>query len=105
MEEWIRTRDEIYKIVSSYYKNKGLEKSEFSRRLKAVNDVLVKEMSLKESLDWWITGEIEFYWDWTQAEISKLRRRYRKELKGILESLDFKVYRNEITDLRKVEKA
>lgn len=60
MDNWIRTRDEIYQAVSGYYKKKGLDKSKFSRRLKAVNDVLVKEMSLKESLDWWITGELEF---------------------------------------------
>lgn len=56
-----RTKDEIYKAVSQYYKGNRIEKWNFIKRLKAITAILEGEETISENVGWvWATEEIEF---------------------------------------------
>ncbi|EME5440438.1 hypothetical protein VY345_002700 [Enterococcus faecalis] len=104
MVEINRTNDEIYKAVSSFYKNKRLSKDAFIRRLKYIRSILDGDETVGEIVGWIFTlEEIEFYATSSDDEVNAAKRKIREEIKGILELLDIKVSRNQLIDEKDVE--
>lgn len=99
MSEITRTNDEIYKSVSSFYKNKRLSKDKFIRRLKYTRSIIDGDKTISEVVGWIFTfEEIEFYPVANDDEIRQVKKAIREDIKGILELLDIKVTRNKLTD-------
>lgn len=99
MSEITRTNDEIYKSVSSFYKNKRLSKDKFIRRLKYTRSIIDGDETISEVVGWIFTfEEIEFYPVANDDEIRQVKKAIREDIKGILELLDIKVTRNKLTD-------
>lgn len=94
-----RTNDDIYKSVSSFYKNKKLSKDSFIRRLKCIRSILDGHETVGEIVGWIFTfEEIEFYSTSSDEEVNAVKRKIREEIKGILKLLDIKVLRNQLID-------
>ncbi|MFY0520556.1 hypothetical protein ACOMCU_22405 [Lysinibacillus sp. UGB7] len=82
------SEEKIYKIVSDYYKNKGLTKQEFSNRLRAINMLVIKELPMSEAIYWLSKYENDYFED---AETrNKLKARHRAQLNAILKKLGLK---------------
>lgn|GEM_PF-3479731 len=78
----------IYKVVSDYYKNKGLTNQEFSNRLRAINMLVIKELPMSEATYWLSKYENDYFED-KETQI-KLKARYRAQLNAILKKLGLK---------------
>lgn len=101
MAKIIRTRDEVFKAVSKYYKNDRIEKGAFIKRLKAIAEILEGEETVSENVDWiYVTEEIEFFSTATTDEVKAVKKAIREEIEGILALLDIKTSRNSLIDLR-----
>lgn len=82
------SEEKIYKVVSDYYKNKGLTNQEFSNRLRAINMLVIKELPMSEAIYWLSKYENDFF---ENAETqNKLKARYRAQLNTILKKLGLK---------------
>lgn len=104
MSEIIRTNDEIYKAVSSFYKNKGLDRHEFIKRLKMIRSLIDGDDKMTEAVDWlFVTEEIEFCNGFTDSEIRDVKKSIREEVKGVLSLLNIKTSRNQLIDEMEVE--
>ncbi len=91
MNESSRKKDEIYKAVSNFYKNKRLDKWKFIKRLKLIHEIIDGEHTMNSAVNWiYTTEEIEFCNDFTNDEVKRVKKAIRDELQEILLSLDFK---------------
>ncbi|POZ56414.1 hypothetical protein LYSIN_01197 [Lysinibacillus sphaericus] len=82
------SEEKIYKVVSDYYKNKGLSNQEFSNRMRAINMLVIKELPMSEAIYWLSKYENDYFED---AETrNKLKARYRAQLNAILKKLGLK---------------
>lgn len=95
--EWIRTADEIYKSVSNYYKNKGLEKDEFSNRLKVIGDIIAGD-SLSDGINF--LDMREHWWEYEKVARANMKSRTRSQIKAILKRLDLQLGKEGLRDLR-----
>ena len=99
MAQIIRTNDEIYKAVSKFYTNKRLDKHEFIKRLKMIRSLIDGDETMYKAIDWiYITEEIELHATSSNEEIHQVKRDIREEIKGILDLLNIKASRNQLTD-------
>ena len=89
------SENKIYKIVSDYYKNKGLTKQEFSNRLRAINMLVIKELPMSEAIYWLSKNENDYLED-AEAR-NKLKARYRAQLNAILKKLGLKSTKDGLT--------
>ena len=102
MSTIFRTRDEIYKAVSTFYKNDRLDKDSFIARLISINNIITKKETMTSVVSWiFVIEEIEFCENDEDAKL--IKKSIRENLKKILLMLDIKVSRNQLTDLRKVD--
>lgn len=76
--------DIVYKSVSNYYKNCGLDKETFVRRLKYVKNITNKEMTYKDAVDWIMTHEYTELLCESEQSIKDKKKQLRKELKEIV---------------------
>lgn len=84
----LRKEEKIYAVVSSYFKNKGLDKDEFSNRLKVIKDIVLKGYSVRDGMEFL---ELREHWfEYEKEERARLKSRTRAQIKTILKRLDLK---------------
>lgn len=94
----IRKDTEIYTVVSNYYKNKGLDKEEFSNRLKVIKDIVLKDYSVRDCIEFL---EMREHWsEFDKEEKTKMKSRTRNQIKSILKKLDLTLEKDGLKDLR-----
>lgn len=76
--------DVVYKSVSNYYKGCKLDKEAFVRRLKYVKNIVSKEMTYKDAVDWIMTHEYTELLCVGEQAIKDKKKQLRKELKTIV---------------------
>ena len=101
MSEIFHTEDEIYKAVSTFYKNNRLDKNIFIGRLISIKNIIVSKETMNSVVGWIFALE-EIEPDFDDSDVKNIKKSIREELKSILGLLDIKVSRNQLTDLRKV---
>ncbi len=103
MSDIVRTNDDIYKAVSSFYRGKGLDRHEFIKRLKLIRSLIDGDETMNGAVDWlFVTEEIEFHSTASDEEIRKVKKTIREEIKSVLSLLNIKVSRNTLSEEKEV---
>lgn len=83
--------DVVYKSVSNYYKGCKLDKEAFVRRLRYVKNIVSKEMTYKDAVDWIMTHEHSELLCEDEQYIKDKKKQIRKELKAIVTEVKNKI--------------
>lgn len=79
------SEQEIYKFVFNFYKNKGLELSEFSNRLYAIKRIVLHENSMRDVMEF--LDMREHWWEFEKNDKARLKSKTRSQFKTILKSM------------------
>lgn len=79
--------DIVYKSVSKCYKNCGLDKEAFVRRLKYVKNITNKEMTYKDAIGWIMALEYSDLFCESEQTLKEKKKQLRKELKTMVDEV------------------
>ena len=91
------SEQEIYKFVSSFYKNKELGADEFSNRLYAIKCIVLKGYLMRDAIDF--LDMREHWWEFDSKYRTNVKAVTRRELKLILKTMNLDLTKEGLKEL------